>query len=340
MWPFGGSSHPKNPNEPAQHSFHVASTFRASKCDHCQERLKTFTSTVVRCKGCGFVCHQRCAANVTAACAVVRADGPLQTISDLGPAQVDAMFGRPLVEQTEIEGCSVPWVVRAAVEFIETQGLTMEGVYRRSGSTMDIREVQAQVARIGVATNGLFDDKGAVVADPDMDVPSVTSVLKQYFRDLPDPLMTMSTYQMWVDAANISDVSERISVYRTISSTMPLAHAHTLQFMMQHLKRVANNQGENKMTTNNLAVVFAPNILHMSRSNVLQDMANMSEINKTVSFLVQHADSVWTDDVQEMASGVENMSLSQSMPSPTSQFYGFMQHGRDNGKTSFDMSFK
>ncbi|KAJ2259331.1 Rho GTPase-activating protein 23 [Coemansia sp. RSA 451] len=150
----------------------------------------------------------------------------------------------------------------------------------------------------------------------------------------------MSTYQMWVDAANISDVSERISVYRTISSTMPLAHAHTLQFMMQHLKRVANNQGENKMTTNNLAVVFAPNILHMSRSNVLQDMANMSEINKTVSFLVQHADSVWTDDVQEMASGVESMSLSQSMPSPTSQFYGFMQHGRDNGKTSFDMSFK
>ncbi|KAJ1804561.1 hypothetical protein LPJ77_004699 [Coemansia sp. RSA 2523] len=94
------------------------------------------------------------------------------------------------------------------------------------------------------------------------------------------------------------------------------------------------------MTTNNLAVVFAPNILHMSRSNVLQDMANMSEINKTVSFLVQHADSVWTDGVQEMASGVESMSLSQSMPSPTSQFYGFMQHGRDNGKTSFDMSFK
>ncbi|KAJ2499995.1 Rho-type gtpase-activating protein [Coemansia sp. RSA 1972] len=339
MWPFGGNSHStKNPDEPAQHTFHVASTFRASKCDHCQERLKTFTSTVVRCKGCGFVCHQRCAPNVTAACAVVRADGPVQTV-DAGPVQIDAMFGRPLIEQAEIEGCNVPWVVRACVEFIETQGLTMEGVYRRSGSTMDIREVQSQVARIGVATNGRFDDSSAVVADPDMDVPSVTSVLKQYFRDLPDPLMTMGTYQMWVDAANVSDVSERISVYRTISSSMPVAHSSTLQFMMQHLKRVANNQSTNKMTTNNLAVVFAPNILHMSRSNVLQDMANMSEINKTVSFLVQHADSVWTDE-EYVAGALESMSLSHSMPSPNSQFYGFMQQQRDTGKTSFDMSFK
>ncbi|KAJ2818681.1 Rho-type gtpase-activating protein, partial [Coemansia erecta] len=228
IWPFGGgggsSSHEPSAgkNEPAQHSFHVASTFRASKCDHCQERLKTFTSAVVRCRRCGFVCHQRCSANVTASCAVVvRGDGPVAAAEPSAPFQADALFGRALQEQAAMEGCTVPWVVRAAVAFIEAEGLTMEGVYRRSGSTMDIREVQAEIARVGAATGGRFDDAGAAIAPADMDLPSVTSVLKQYFRELPDPLMTMGTYQLWVDAANVADAGERVGVYRAISDSMP-----------------------------------------------------------------------------------------------------------------------
>ncbi|KAJ2602340.1 Rho-type gtpase-activating protein, partial [Coemansia sp. RSA 1722] len=331
IWPFGGggsSSAGSRPNgddtghdhhgqstddHHMHHSFHVTSTFRASKCDHCQERLKTFSNSVVRCRNCGFVCHQRCAADVTASCSsgdggrVARAGGSAASTAGGGASGAnnpalfdpsvsfhpDKMFGRDLCEQATLEGQNIPWVVRAAIDFIETQGLTMEGVYRRSGSTMDIRAVLVEVSNVAEATNNKFHN--APIASASADVTSVTSVLKQYFRDLPNPLMTSDTYHLWVHTASIASVEERIKVYRTISDSMPSAHSDTLRFLMSHLKRVADNQQENKMTTNNLSVVFAPNILHMSQSDVLQEMANMSNINKTVSFLIQYAEDIWGD---------------------------------------------
>ncbi|KAJ1816117.1 Rho-type gtpase-activating protein [Coemansia sp. RSA 2598] len=335
IWPFGGGGgggggagsrpngddaanhhdHGAANEDHVHHSFHVTSTFRTSKCDHCQERLKTFSNSVVRCRNCGFVCHQRCAADVTASCSsgdsgrVARTAVPTAGGGTLGannnPAlydpsvafHPDKMFGRDLCEQAALEGQNIPWVVRSAIEFIEAQGLTMEGVYRRSGSTMDIRAVLIEVSNVAEATNNKFHD--APIAPPSADVTSVTSVLKQYFRDLPNPLMTSDTYHLWVHTASIASVEERIKVYRTISDSMPTAHSETLRYLMTHLKRVANNQQENKMTTNNLSVVFAPNILHMGKGDMLQEMANMSNINKTVSFLIQYAEDIWGESHYE-----------------------------------------
>ncbi|KAJ2505189.1 Rho-type gtpase-activating protein [Coemansia sp. RSA 2049] len=319
----------------SQHSFHVASTFRAGKCDHCQERFKTFTNSVVRCRTCGFVCHQKCVSEITASCNAGSfgqhdhhqhqqqaaggnsnkaggaggngADGAA-VFDPMVPFQAHKMFGRDLVEQASIEGRSVPWVVRAAVAFIEAEGISMEGVYRRSGSTMDIREVQMQISKISQLTNQKFDisadgdqqqQQQYRISEPDMDVASVTSVLKQYFRDLPNPLMTSATYNLWVQAANVNPPEERVKVYRTIADSMPRAHSETLRFMMTHLKRIADNQKENKMTTNNLSVVFAPNILHMGKGDMLLEMANMSNINKTVSFVIQRAGEIWGDSHQD-----------------------------------------
>ncbi|KAJ1797889.1 Rho-type gtpase-activating protein [Coemansia sp. RSA 2399] len=310
----GGGGSGKNSEDHGstrQHSFHMTSTFRAGKCDHCQERFKTFTNSVVRCKTCGFVCHQKCISEVTASCSGStghqhdQQHGAGKGVADpmaydpSVPFQVHKMFGRDLVEQAASENRSVPWVVQTAVSFIEAEGISMEGVYRRSGSTMDIREVQMQISKCAQLTNNKFDDPLHKIADADMDVASVTSMLKQYFRDLPNPLMTSATYNLWVQAANINPPEERIKVYRTIADSMPDAHAQTLRFMMMHLKRIADNQKENKMTTNNLSVVFAPNILHMGKGDMLQEMANMSNINKTVSFVIQNAGEIWDDTQYE-----------------------------------------
>ncbi|KAJ2156107.1 Rho-type gtpase-activating protein, partial [Coemansia sp. RSA 552] len=385
LWPFGGGGGNSSGGGGAktsgtsQHSFHVVNGFRSGKCDHCQERLKSFTTAVVRCRSCGFVSHQRCAGDVTASCAPADSgrSRALETAAD-GPMQSDAMFGRALAGQAKAESCRVPWVVRAAVAFIEREGLKMEGVYRRSGSTMDIREVHMQIARVGASTTGRFDNEMCEIAEASMDVTSVTSVLKQYLRDLPDPLMTTATYRLWVQAANVAE-PERQNVYRTIADSMPPAHRDTLRFLMLHLQRVAAHQAHNKMTTNNLSVVFAPNILHMGKDDVLQDMANMSEINKTVSYLIQHADEIWQDEespgagqpnrpavvlsspsspahhhfsidagshVDQLTTTLDSTTLSHSMPSPTNQLFDFQQHPsfQDSfraaapGKASFDIS--
>lgn len=42
---------------------------------------------------------------------------------------------------------------------------------------------------------------------------------------------------------------------------LPPQHLSTLAFLMQHLARLAVNAEKNKMTIQNLAVVFAPNVV-------------------------------------------------------------------------------
>ncbi|KAJ2774498.1 Rho-type gtpase-activating protein, partial [Coemansia nantahalensis] len=112
----------------------------------------------------------------------------------------------------------------------------------------------------------------------------------------------------------------RIKVYRTISDSMPAPHGETLRFLMQHLQRISRNQQENKMTTNNLSVVFAPNILHMAKENMLLEMANMSEINKTVSFLIEHADEVWADAPKQVVESTATAVDSALGPAPVPSF--------------------
>lgn len=302
IWPFkgaGGRQSEENSLEPVVehqkdgHSFRViGSAFgRAGNCDHCQERIKTFSGSVVRCKHCGFVCHQRCVGDVTAGCGAQAAKD--QPVYDPNvPFHADPMFGRHLVEQAAMEGQMVPWVVRAAIRFIEQEGILMEGIYRRSGSTMDIRGVQMEISRLAKETSNQFANEPAICG-ADEDVTSVTSTLKQYLRDLPNPLMTEETYPMWVQAASLEGAEERIEAYRGISESMPRPHAETLGFLMLHLQRVAEAQAQNKMTANNLSVVFAPNLLRMAGENVLQEMANMSGVNRTVSFVIQHARDIF-----------------------------------------------
>ena len=51
------------------------------------------------------------------------------------------MLGRPLREQAELDGSSVPLVVRRCLEAIEVHGLSDEGLYRKSGSTQQQRHI-------------------------------------------------------------------------------------------------------------------------------------------------------------------------------------------------------
>ncbi|KAJ1941003.1 Rho-type gtpase-activating protein, partial [Linderina pennispora] len=320
-----------------QHYFQPSNTFRPGKCERCLEKIWTFANNTVKCKHCNVICHHRCVADFPANCPGFDRSGrsvgghhshhgsavnSMPAFDPNAPFQPDKMFGRSLIEQARSEDASVPWIVRAAIGFIEEQGLTMEGVYRKSGSTMDIRAIQMNVTQISVATNGKFAGTPPI-ASADADVTSVTSVLKQYFRELPDPLLTFETYHLWVQAAGIGSDEEKVRVYRTISDSMPHEHSETLKYLMLHLKRIAEYQQNNKMTPNNLSVVFAPNILHMPKSNVFEEMKNMGGINQTVRFLIQHANDIWGDQHYAQYSGrKDSQDNGQDASSPSSPAVG------------------
>jgi hypothetical protein len=68
--------------------------------------------------------------------------------------------------------------------------MDVEGIYRKTGGNSQVKAIQE-----GFERNDEFD-----ISDPALDITAVTSVLKQYFRKLPMPLLTYEVYDGILEA--------------------------------------------------------------------------------------------------------------------------------------------
>jgi Rho-type GTPase-activating protein 1/2 len=94
------------------------------------------------------------------------------------------LFGSDLVERADYERRQIPSVVTRCIEEVELRGMDIEGIYRKTGGSGQVKIIQE-----GFDKTEDFD-----ISDPGLDITAVTSVLKQYFRKLPIPLLTFEVY--------------------------------------------------------------------------------------------------------------------------------------------------
>jgi hypothetical protein len=105
------------------------------------------------------------------------------------------VFGVSLEDLYARDGTAVPMIVYQCLQAIELFGLDVEGIYRLSGSANHINHMKS-----------LFDNDSSQVdfTNPESfyhDVNSVAGLLKQFFRELPDPLFTSQYYSDFINAA-------------------------------------------------------------------------------------------------------------------------------------------
>ncbi|OMH81617.1 putative Rho-type GTPase-activating protein 4 [Zancudomyces culisetae] len=293
------------------HAYQGFSSLRPVRCDHCGELVWGINGKDLRCRLCTYTVHQRCLSNDTSKCT-----GPVQAsggrsapgrgaeVEDNKAADAsfapDAMFTRSLEKQVELEHASdgVPWIVHKSLEFIETYGADMEGIYRKSGSTSDIRTVHNRISLL--VKQRRLDEP---IAPADMDVASVTSVLKQYFRDLPNPLLTSELYRSWIHASSIEVTEqEKIIWYRQVALSMPPAHFLTMLTLLRHLNKISSLSSVNLMTPVNLSVVFAPNLLRLPSNHLGLEMLDISAVNVCITFLITRVDAIWPSDSTKLPS--------------------------------------
>ena len=93
------------------------------------------------------------------------------------------------------------------------------------------------------------------------EIPTVTSVVKKFLRSLKEPVIPLSLWQVFVDAATNPDSTDvEAAMYQAISE-LPLPNRDTLAYLIVHLQTVADNSVFNKMDKDNLAVIMGPTIL-------------------------------------------------------------------------------
>ena len=94
------------------------------------------------------------------------------------------------------------------------------------------------------------------------DIHSVSSLLKMYFRELPNPVCTFSLYDRFVSAVQSTDEDdERSCELRKVLGSLPKPNHRTLASLIRHLHRVSLHSDSTGMTAKNLAIVWAPNLL-------------------------------------------------------------------------------
>lgn len=163
------------------------------------------------------------------------------------------LFGSDLVERADHERRQIPSVVTRCIEEVELRGMDVEGIYRKTGGNSQVKMVQE-----GFDKQDDFD-----ISDPSIDITAITSVLKQYFRKLPIPLLTFDVYERvlgsngMVHAAQlynrpradrltaIQNDTERCDHLRKTVNMLPPKHRDCLEFLMFHLARVASREREN-----------------------------------------------------------------------------------------------
>jgi len=113
--------------------------------------------------------------------------------------------------------------------------MDVEGVYRKSGGSGQVKQIQT----------GFERDSGYDISDEDLDIHAVTSCLKQYFRKLPNPLITFDVYDSVLEAAGLQDNEKRGFSLKAAIGNLPERHKDVLEFLIGHLARVVEKESVN-----------------------------------------------------------------------------------------------
>ncbi|XP_014248781.1 uncharacterized protein LOC106666238 isoform X2 [Cimex lectularius] len=156
----------------------------------------------------------------------------------------------------------VPYLVSSCLNHLALRGLNTLGIFRVSSSKKRVRQLRED-----------FDCGKEMNLENEMSPHDVATLLKEYFRDLPDPLLCKDLYAAFIQTQRIRNRRLQHEALQHLVQLLPVANRDTLYSLLSFLALVAgncddhrNNEGEwiagNKMDSNNLATLFAPNILH------------------------------------------------------------------------------
>ncbi|XP_026774403.3 unconventional myosin-IXAb isoform X2 [Pangasianodon hypophthalmus] len=226
-------------------------------CEYCSSLIWMMDRACV-CKLCRYACHRKCCLRMTTKCS-----------KKFDPEQSSRQFGVELSQLTS-DDKAVPQVVEKLINYIEMHGLYTEGIYRKSGSTNKIKELKL----------GLDTDANAVNLD-DYNIHVIASVLKQWLRDLPNPLMTFELYEEFLRATGLQDKKEVVKGVYTVIDQLSRTHLSTLERLIFHLVRISLQEDTNRMSANALAIVFAPCILRCPDS--IDPLQSVQDIGKTTA---------------------------------------------------------
>lgn len=231
------SSTPQSNGGVRLHDFVSKTVIKPESCVPCGKRVK-FGKISLKCRDCHVVSHPEC-----------RDRCPLPCIPTLTGPPVKIGEGT-LMDFVPSAPPMIPSIIVHCVNEIEQRGLHEKGLYRISGCDKTVRELKEKFLR----------SKNIPSLSNVDDIHAICGLLKDFLRNLKEPLLTFRLNKTFMEAAEILDEDNSIAAMYQAVGELPRANRDTLAFLMVHLQRVAQSP-DTKMDVTNLAKVFGPTIV-------------------------------------------------------------------------------
>ncbi|XP_060939189.1 rho GTPase-activating protein 11A isoform X1 [Limanda limanda] len=124
-----------------------------------------------------------------------------------------------------------------------------EGLFRKSGSVIRLKALRAKL------------DAGEECLSTALPC-DVAGLVKQFFRELPEPLLPAELQEAFLKAQQLPSEEDRTSATMLLSCVLPDRNLAVLRHFFDFLHNVSLRSAENKMDSSNLSVILAPNLLH------------------------------------------------------------------------------
>ncbi|XP_048578546.1 rho GTPase-activating protein 8-like [Nematostella vectensis] len=176
----------------------------------------------------------------------------------------------------------IPRAIRTSVEFIQENGLDVEGIFRRSANSQMVKQVTV-----------MFNQGTPVDYTELGDVHCAAAIIKKFLRELPEPLLTYELCDVINEIVALGDRDKKLmETWSALHNRLPAENFALLKFIMEFLQEVQQHPA-NKMTASNLAIVFGPNLIW--GRTAASSLDAMAQINTFTCLVLENTEYLFSE---------------------------------------------
>ncbi|MED6286162.1 SLIT-ROBO Rho GTPase-activating protein 2, partial [Characodon lateralis] len=177
---------------------------------------------------------------------------------------------------------TIPLMVESCIRFISRHGLQHEGIFRVSGSQVEVNDIKNAFER---GEDPLAGDQN----DHDMD--SIAGVLKLYFRGLEHALFPKEVFHDLISYVSMESLQERAVHIRMGLHGLPSKTLIIMRYLFAFLNHLSQYSEENMMDPYNLAICFGPTLMSVPEGH--DQVSCQAHVNELIKTIIIHHDTIF-----------------------------------------------
>lgn len=260
----------------------------------------------------------------------------MRPLSDSAPRQKPAMsFSKKKVQKRSIITTELSLENQTAIlELIhflsQDEIIASEGIFRKTGNICRQKQLKSKLQ------SGKFTQKDL----SDLSSHDCANVLKSYINSLPEPLLTLKLFNVFVKIANITRPTKeetkttKVTAVQLAFQLLPTDNINLLKPLIALLNKTAN-VSSNLMSSYSLGILFAPHLLcdrHTSLDNLQSSLSNVSDL---VTVMIDNSAKLFTAPKELSTSAA---SFWREMEVPNQLYYNTVQKNTDTTPQNTDVN--